>query len=251
VPENETIVLVAIGQYIGEGFNYPRLDTLMLTTPIAWQGNVEQYAGRLHRDFEGKQDVIIYDYVDSHIRVLERMYHKRLRAYKKIGYEICMTLTDKKQDVNAIYDNESYSKTYEKDLLEANKEIIISSPGINERKVKRIIKLIRERQESGISVTVTTLKSESYPENRIEKTRQLLNQLIEVGIKVNQMSIMHEHYAIIDHKIVWYGSMNLLSGEKEDDNLIRVVSTEIAQELMEITVRKNTKEVDGHESKIK
>ncbi|MGB4440250.1 MAG: DNA primase, partial [Sedimentibacter sp.] len=151
VPEKDTIVLVAVGQYIGEGFNYPRLDTMMLTTPIEWQGNVEQYAGRLHRDFEGKQDVIIYDYVDSHIRVLERMYHKRLRAYKKIGYEICMALTDKKQDVNAIYDNKSYSKKYEKDLIEANKEIIISSPGINEKKVKRIIELIRERQESGVS----------------------------------------------------------------------------------------------------
>lgn len=235
VPENETIVLVAIGQYIGEGFNYPRLDTMMLTTPIAWQGNVEQYAGRLHRDFEGKQDVIIYDYVDSHIRVLERMYHKRLRAYKKIGYEICMTLTDKKQEANAIYDHESYGAIYEKDLLEANNNIIISSPGINEKKVKCIIELIRERQESGVSITVITLKPESYPESRVEKTRQLIEQLIEVGIKVRQEPIMHEHYAIIDEEIVWYGSMNLLTGEKEDDNLMRVVSKEIAQELMEIT----------------
>lgn len=251
VPENETIVLVAIGQYIGEGFNYPRLDTMMLTTPIAWQGNVEQYAGRLHRDFEGKQDVIIYDYVDSHIRVLERMYHKRLRAYKKIGYEICMTLTDKKQDANAIYDIESYGEIYERDLLEASKDIIISSPGINEKKVKRIIELIRGRQESGVKITVITLKAECYPENRMEKTRQLIKQLLEVGIKVNLVPVMHEHYAIIDSEIVWYGSMNLLSSEKDDDNLMRVVSKEIAQELMEITFGRNVQEVYGHESKVK
>ncbi|MEF9917507.1 MAG: DEAD/DEAH box helicase family protein [Lachnospiraceae bacterium] len=242
VPENETIVLVAIGQYIGEGFNYPRLDTMMLTTPIAWQGNVEQYAGRLHRDFEGKQDVIIYDYVDSHIRVLERMYHKRLRAYKKIGYEICLALTDKKHIANAIYDNESYSKTYEKDLLEANKNIIISSPGINEKKVKRIISLLQQKQEAGVRATVITLKPESYPEKRVEKTRELINQLVEVGIKVRQEPIMHEHYAIIDGEIVWYGSMNLLSGEKEDDNLMRVVSKEIAQEIMEIAFGEQKKE---------
>ena len=57
---------------------------------------------------------------------------------------------------------------------------------------------------------------------------------MEVGIKVRQEPIMHEHYAIIDEEIVWYGSMNLLSGEKEDDNLMRVVSKEIAQEIMEI-----------------
>ena len=62
---------------------------------------------------------------------------------------------------------------------------------------------------------------------------------------------MHEHYAIIDEEIVWYGSMNLLSGEKEDDNLMRVVSKEIALELMEITFGKNMQEVNEHESKDK
>ena len=62
---------------------------------------------------------------------------------------------------------------------------------------------------------------------------------------------MHEHYAIIDQEIVWYGSMNLLSGEKEDDNLMRVISKEIAQEIMEITFGRNLKEVNEHESKDK
>jgi superfamily II DNA or RNA helicase len=104
VPIDESVVLVAIGKYIGEGFNYPRLDTMMLAAPISWQGKVEQYAGRLHRDYEGKKEVIIYDYVDSHVRVLERMYHKRLRTYKKIGYEVCLNLSLDKQKANAIFD---------------------------------------------------------------------------------------------------------------------------------------------------
>ncbi|MDN5308367.1 MAG: hypothetical protein PWP16_1730 [Eubacteriaceae bacterium] len=238
VPENKTIILVAIGQYIGEGFNYPRLDTMMLTTPIAWEGNVEQYAGRLHRDFEGKQEVIIYDYVDSNIRVLDKMYHKRLRAYKKIGYEICMALIDKKQSANAIYDKKSYQEVYIKDLAEANKNVVISSPGINEKKVKQLIVLMQKKQEDGISVMVLTLSPESYPEKRVEKTRELIEQIVGVGIKVIERQVMHEHYAVIDEEIVWYGSMNLLSGEKEDDNLMRVLSKDIAQELMEISFQK-------------
>ena len=82
-------------------------------------------------------------------------------------------------------------------------------------------------------------------------TRQLIHQLMAVGIKVRQEPIMHEHYAIIDEEIVWYGSMNLLSGEKEDDNLMRVVSKEIVLELMEITFGKNMQEVNEHESKDK
>lgn len=44
-----------------------------------------------------------------------------------------------------------------------------------------------------------------------------------------------EHYAVVDDEIVWYGSMNLLGKENAEDNLMRVVSKEIAAELMEIT----------------
>lgn len=67
---------------------YPRLDSLFLALPIAWKGKVAQYAGRLHRNYPGKTDVRIYDYVDIRIPVLEKMYQKRLKSYMSIGYKI-------------------------------------------------------------------------------------------------------------------------------------------------------------------
>lgn len=234
LPADESAVLVAIGKYIGEGFNYPRLDTMMLAAPISWQGNVEQYAGRLHRDYAGKKEVIIYDYVDSHVRVLERMYHKRLRTYKKIGYEICLDLALEKQKTNAIFDKESYKLVYEKDLLQANREIVISSPGLNKVAVRRTLDLIKSRQLAGAAVTVLTLPAEHYPENRIEITRGLIKELRQAGIDVRLSVGLHEHFAVIDKEIVWYGSLNLLSGAREKDNLMRVQSLEIADELLEI-----------------
>lgn len=235
VPQEETVILVAIGKYIGEGFNYPRLDTLLLATPISYEGIVEQYSGRLHRDYAGKKEVIIYDYVDSHIRVLEKMYHKRLRAYKKTGYELTNNLTLKKQDANAIFDHETYLKTYKQDITEASKELIISSPGLNAGKVAELIKIIQGRQESGIKVTVITLEPSVYSEKRVKKVFELINRLKEAGVKVKQLDTMHEHFALIDAEIVWYGSMNLLSGEKDDDNLMRVINKDIAQELLELS----------------
>ena len=142
VPPTESVVLVAIGQYISEGFNFPRLDTMMLTMQIPWQGNVEQYAGRLHRDYEGKGDVIVYDYVDAHIRVLESMYYKRLRTYKRIGYEVLAAPNEEKQTANVIFDSESYLLIYERNLQQARKSIYIASPGANKAKVQRLIDLI-------------------------------------------------------------------------------------------------------------
>ena len=235
VPANESMVLVAIGKYIGEGFNYPRLDTMMLTTPIAWQGNVEQYSGRLHRDYEGKKNVIIYDYVDTHIRVLDKMYYKRLRTYKKIGYEIVMNGKEKKQETNAIFDSDSYTSVFERDMAEANTEIVISSPGISAKGVGRISDILEERHDAGVKITLLTLNADGYPKERIEKSKELLNELRCLGVTVLEKTMMHEHFAVIDKEIVWYGSVNLLSNAKEEDNLMRVKSKEIGQELLEIS----------------
>lgn len=237
VPPNESVVLVAIGQYIGEGFNFPRLDTMMLTMPISWQGNVEQYAGRLHRDYEGKQDVIIYDYVDTHIRVLESMYYKRLRTYKRIGYEIIAMPNEKEQTVNAIFDSESYLPVYEKDLQQARKGIVIASPGLNKNKVRRLVALVEERQTVGVSVTVITLPAENYPLARIEPTKALQSTLTAAGIYVVPLPDLHTHFAVIDQEIVWYGSTNLLSHDKEDDGLMRICSRDVALELLEGTCK--------------
>ena len=85
-PDSEPRLILATGRYLGEGFDDPRLDTLLLTMPIAWKGTVVQYAGRLHRTHPAKQDIRIYDYVDGEVPVLRRMYAKRLRTYNEMGY---------------------------------------------------------------------------------------------------------------------------------------------------------------------
>ena len=85
---NAGIVLVATGSYLGEGFDWPELDTLFLAFPLAFKGRVVQYVGRLLRSHGGKQHVELHDYVDRRIPVLERMHTKRLPAYATLGFDI-------------------------------------------------------------------------------------------------------------------------------------------------------------------
>ena len=87
-PPNAPLVLVSTMQLIGEGFNLPRLDALVLATPISWSGNLEQCVGRLHRDYPEKEEVVVYDYVDADIPIFNRMFKKRLTTYRKIGYTV-------------------------------------------------------------------------------------------------------------------------------------------------------------------
>jgi len=87
IPEDEPRVLLATGRYIGEGFDDARLDTLFLAMPVSWKGTLVQYTGRLQRLHEGKTELRVYDYVDQRLPMLERMFRKRLRGYKALGYD--------------------------------------------------------------------------------------------------------------------------------------------------------------------
>ncbi len=88
ISENDERVIIATGKYLGEGFDDARLDTLFLALPISWRGTLAQYAGRLHRDHDMKRKVVIYDYSDTSIPVLEKMLQRRLRGYAAIGYRV-------------------------------------------------------------------------------------------------------------------------------------------------------------------
>lgn len=88
IPDDAERLILATGRYLGEGFDDARLDTLFLTLPISWRGTVAQYAGRLHRLHETKRMVIIYDYVDVYVPVLAKMYQRRCKGYRSLGYEL-------------------------------------------------------------------------------------------------------------------------------------------------------------------
>lgn len=88
VGDDQERLILATGRYIGEGFDDARLDTLFLTMPIAWKGTLAQYVGRLHRQHDGKKDVLVVDYVDGTVPVLARMAAKRRVGYRALGYVI-------------------------------------------------------------------------------------------------------------------------------------------------------------------
>ncbi len=83
---DEPLVVVATGQYLGEGFDCPQLDTLFLAFPVSFKGRLVQYAGRLMRAQDGKMSVRVYDYVDVRVPVLRAMHTRRLATYKTLGF---------------------------------------------------------------------------------------------------------------------------------------------------------------------
>lgn len=235
VDNSDSLILVGTGSLLGEGFDFPRLDTLFMATPVSGENVVEQYVGRLNRDYDGKENVIVYDYVDSHIPKFDKMYSARMKAYKKIGYELCVNMDGEKQKANAIYDIENYAETYWKDLEEANSAVVVSSPRLNNQKVDRIINMLGKRRELGVKVTIVTWHPDAYKYGKDDVRMELMERLRKAGFEIRLVEETCEHYAVIDNEIVWYGSVNLLSKEDAEDNLMRVCSKDIAAELLEMT----------------
>lgn len=235
VDNSDSLILVGTGSLLGEGFDFPRLDTLFMATPVSGENVVEQYVGRLNRDYDGKENVIVYDYVDSHIPKFDKMYSARMKAYKKIGYELCVNMDGEKQKANAIYDIENYAETYLKNLEEANSAVVVSSPRLNNQKVDRIINMLGKRRELGVKVTIVTWHPDAYKYGKDDVRMELMERLRKAGFEIRLVEETCEHYAVIDNEIVWYGSVNLLSKEDAEDNLMRVCSKDIAAELLEMT----------------
>lgn len=90
IPANEPRAILATGKFVGEGFDDARLDTLFLTMPVSWKGTIAQYVGRLHRLYDSKQEVLVYDYADLGVSILEKMFNRRCQGYEAVGYRILL-----------------------------------------------------------------------------------------------------------------------------------------------------------------
>lgn len=238
VPEDKTMILIATGSLVGEGFDLDRLDTLFLAMPVASSSVIEQFTGRIHRLYDKKDTILVYDYVDVHIPMFDRMYGKRLKAYKKSGYELISDtngIKSESQISQSIFDASNYYDMYSQDLLCANKNIIVSSPSLSGDRVVEFTKLIKEKMESGVEVTIVSWMPDKIRFGSSNYRMQLLEEMRQSGFYLKSAEDNCEHFAIIDQEIVWYGNINLLGKQDVEDHIMRIQSKEIASELMEMT----------------
>ena len=229
IPVTESLVIVATGKYIGEGFDYPRLDTLFLVLPISWKGNIAQYAGRLHRDCNGKSEARIYDYVDIRVPLCESMYRKRLKGYASIGYGT--TFTSDKAEISKhelIFDGNTYRTTFHQDLIAIKQSLVISCQRIKYKYPPRLISQLRDLLHNGIEIAIH-IKERGYNEE----------DLSNAGLDIIHREDLSIQCAVIDKSIVWYGNINFFGYNNEENNVMRICDISIASELLNVIYEDN------------
>jgi superfamily II DNA or RNA helicase len=230
-PDELPLVVCATGKYIGEGFDEARLDTLFLTMPISWHGTLAQYAGRLHRLHDGKREVRVYDYIDHSAEMLERMYHKRLKGYAAIGYQVCGNQETSAINSDIIFNQASFQERFISDLDHAKKYVAIVSPYVSLRRVRWLENTLTKLAENRITVSVTTRPPSSFQGQTAAAAEAAINALHALKIDVNLREGIHQKYAVIDDSIVWYGSINLLSFGASQESIMRLISGSVARAL--------------------
>ena len=223
-PVSESMAIVATGKYIGEGFDYPRLDTLFLVSPISWKGSIAQYAGRLHREHDGKHEVRIYDYVDIRVPLCDVMYRKRLKGYASVGYSVAKSSDG--ADVakrELIYDGLTFSTSFHQDLLSIKHSIVISCQKVKYKYPPCLVSQLRDLSANGIEIVVL-IKEQGFNEK----------DLVEFGIEVQCHEDLSIQCTVIDNSVVWYGNVNFFGYNTEENNVMRIVDSTIANELLDI-----------------
>lgn len=220
-------ILVATGKYVGESSDLPRLDTLFFAIPVSWKGTLAQYAGHLYRNYEGKQEVLIYDYVDSRIPMLEQMYHKRLSGYAAIGYTIRGNKTSPAGD-NRVFTQEDYWPVFSLDICNSQKEIQIVTPYLHATQVKRFLALI----PVDVKVSIITGDQSSFKPDTWGKIQSAIDPLLQNNIQVICSPRVYQRYAVIDMQLVWYGGINFMGFEKATQGAMRLSCAELTKELI-------------------
>ena len=218
IPPEEDLVVIATGKYIGEGFDYPRLDTLFLTLPVSWKGLVAQYAGRLHRDYEGKTDVRIFDYVDIRVPLCELMYRRRLKGYAAVGYQISSP-SGKTTTTDSFFNGRNYAQPFLNDLVSAKHSVIIVTPKIKATLTSKVVQTLVELMRSGIEVSIVA--QETNPE-------------MSECLPVTRRDKQPYNFVVIDRTTIWYGDIHFLGYSTETATTIHVVDTAIAEELLQL-----------------
>lgn len=224
VPADEPLVVVATGKYVGEGFDLPRLDTLMLALPVSWKGLIAQYTGRLHRNYSGKSETRIYDYIDLRVPICDSMYRKRLHGYKSVGYSIAVANEGlfAEPTTESIFDPTNFERPFHTDLASAKRSIVISTTRLRWKRAPRIIDLLAAASLRSVSITIV-----------ISETGHREEELRQMGFTIVHRPECKMQCAIIDQNIGWYGSVNLMGRSLADTNVIRMVSSDLANALMD------------------
>ena len=86
-------------------------------------------------------------------------------------------------------------------------------------------------KQKGVGVSVITRPANVFQGRSAETVQAAIDALQSMGATVIQKEGIHQKHAVIDGRIAWYGSINLLSFGASQESMMRLVSGSVARAL--------------------
>lgn len=232
-----SVVLVGTYSSVGEGFDFPPLDTLMLALPIRSSIQVSQAIGRIHRQVENKKDVLVYDYIDEQCSMLAGNAKERLAEYQNQGYERYsrkVRQANEKEELDLLpnpagaafpeigeYNAASMLPDLQNDLQAVRKNVAIAARSLSYEKLEELFDWLKPL--SGKRVRVDLFLEEADDEIR--------QAIADHNIHLHIHTRIIEPFLILDKQKVWQGG---LFDEDPAAMVYALLSFDYARDLLEL-----------------
>ena len=224
INDEEKLLIISTGQYAGEGFNVPRLDTLQIVMPIKSKQMVEQYVGRVARKHETKQMIMVYDYVDVRVERLKRMYFERRKWYKKNDFEELIGSVE--NTTSRIYTVQNCWNAFLNDIKDTVSSLVIVTRHMQKRSIEKLIGYLEKLVAHDVVCEI------DLDERSLEDNKEEITLLRGIGVVVNIVPTEDKLFAVLDKKIVWYGGIDIL--DQLSGSIMRAESEEFAGDFLDI-----------------
>lgn len=153
-------------------------------------------------------------------------FEKALQALKVVNYKI-------KPSDTSVYDQSNFFEAYFADLLKSKKKVVIFSPFISEKRVSKLGDLFNAIRKRGVDVLVFTRPAIKQGNVLQGNAESVIQSLRDIGVVVNTKKFnMHEKISIIDDRVVWSGSLNILSHSNTTEVMYRFEGKKIAEQII-------------------
>ncbi len=161
------------------------------------------------------------------------MYHKRLKGYAELGYQVKFGAAD--QSVSVIYDGHSSMLPFEQDLDDAARSVVIVSPYLQKGRIVKLLPSLQKAAASGVEIAIHTRTADSRKLSNQENVCEAIEALKQAGIVVHTHGELNQRYAVVDESVVWYGSVDFLAFGRKDTDVLRFKNPDIAGEFLALS----------------
>jgi phosphatidylserine/phosphatidylglycerophosphate/cardiolipin synthase-like enzyme len=133
-----------------------------------------------------------------------------------------------------LYTEKTFYPAFLRDLNHATSEVILESPYITTRRVDALLPTLRKLRKRGVRITINTRNPGDHDEFLRIQAWTALKSLRPLGIQVRFFSNYHHRkIAVLDSRILWEGSLNILSQSHSREIMRRIESEELAKEMIQ------------------